>query len=208
VIQWADPLPEDSLEVLAFQRNEGVRYKVIRSYLIGLLSIRLGEEDAALQCASDIERVADSTAVWDWALDCALGIRARIAWESGSVQRALGLMENVPRESLWPGPRSEIRLRVHERYLRAELLRANGDLEHALGWYAGLVESGFLELPYLAMSHLRRAEIYDELGEREKAAHHYSRFVNLWKDCDPELRPVVNEAEARMATLLQERIAS
>ena len=38
--------------------------------------------------------------------------------------------------------------------------------------------------------------------------HHYSRFIYLWKDCDPELRPMVEDAERRLDALLQEPTAS
>ena len=36
---------------------------------------------------------------------------------------------------------------------------------------------------------------------RRKAGHYYARFVELWKDCDPELRPQVDEARRRLAKL-------
>jgi hypothetical protein len=37
-------------------------------------------------------------------------------------------------------------------------------------------------------------------GERQKAREHYARFLELWRDCDPELRPLVEEARRRMAS--------
>ena len=49
-----------------------------------------------------------------------------------------------------------------------------------------------------APSSLRRAQIYAQLGRQEEAAEHYSRFIELWKDCDEELRPLVIEAEAKL----------
>ncbi len=45
------------------------------------------------------------------------------------------------------------------------------------------------------------ADICEQLGRQEEAAEHYSRFVELWKDCDEELRPLVIEAEARLSNL-------
>src|SRR2546427_3715336 len=42
------------------------------------------------------------------------------------------------------------------------------------------------------------SQIYQRMGERAKAADHYSRFIDLWKDCDPELRPIVADAKARL----------
>jgi tetratricopeptide (TPR) repeat protein len=80
------------------------------------------------------------------------------------------------------------------------LLRAGGD-QDPLPWYASLEESMLYDRAYLAPSHLRRAEIYENLGDREKAVFHYSRFLELWKDCDDELRPQANEPEKRLERL-------
>jgi hypothetical protein len=38
-------------------------------------------------------------------------------------------------------------------------------------------------------------------GNTKSATAYYARFVDLWKDCDPELRPQVDEARARLAAL-------
>ena len=40
----------------------------------------------------------------------------------------------------------------------------------------------------------RLGELYESGSEREKAREYCSRFVDLWKNCDPELRPQVAEA--------------
>ena len=34
-----------------------------------------------------------------------------------------------------------------------------------------------------------------------KAIEHYQKFVDLWKDADPELQPKVREARARLDAL-------
>jgi hypothetical protein len=34
-----------------------------------------------------------------------------------------------------------------------------------------------------------------------KAKHHYTRFVELWQACDPELKPAVLEVKARLRQL-------
>jgi tetratricopeptide (TPR) repeat protein len=56
----------------------------------------------------------------------------------------------------------------------------------------------YVELPG-AFKHL--GQLYEARGEREKARHYYSRFVELWKESDPELRPQVAEARRRMRSL-------
>ena len=47
----------------------------------------------------------------------------------------------------------------------------------------------------------RSGEIYENLGEMDKAVENYRRFIEYWKDCDPELRPMVEDAQARLALL-------
>jgi tetratricopeptide (TPR) repeat protein len=91
-------------------------------------------------------------------------------------------------------PRPENYPKDDERFLYAELLRAAGRGDEALRWFATFPDPNGSDLAYLAPSHLRRAEILDALGRRAEAAEHYRRFVALWRDCDPELRPVVERA--------------
>jgi hypothetical protein len=57
------------------------------------------------------------------------------------------------------------------------------------------------EFVYLPLSHLRRAEICNRLGDSKGAAASYKAFIDLWSDCDPELRPVVDLATQRLAGL-------
>lgn len=56
-------------------------------------------------------------------------------------------------------------------------------------------------LAAVAPAHFRRAMLYEPLGEPAKAVEHYDRFARLWRDRDPELRPMVDSARARLAAL-------
>ena len=58
-----------------------------------------------------------------------------------------------------------------------------------------------LNRDYLAGSHKRLGELYDAKGNTVKALENYQKFVDLWKDADPELQPKVREARARIETL-------
>ncbi len=51
----------------------------------------------------------------------------------------------------------------------------------------------------------RLGELHEHQGERQTAIGYYNRFVELWKDADPELQPVVREVRARLASLVRER---
>ena len=54
---------------------------------------------------------------------------------------------------------------------------------------------------YLAGSYKRLAELYEAKGDRAKAASNYAKFIELWKNADPELQPKVQEAKRRFARL-------
>ena len=47
----------------------------------------------------------------------------------------------------------------------------------------------------------RLGELYDAKGDREKAISHLSKFVELWKNADPELQPAVADAKRRLTKL-------
>jgi tetratricopeptide (TPR) repeat protein len=44
----------------------------------------------------------------------------------------------------------------------------------------------------------RLGELYATRGDRAKARQYYGRFVDLWKDADPELQPIVADARAAL----------
>jgi Fic family protein len=45
----------------------------------------------------------------------------------------------------------------------------------------------------------RLGELYEARGDRAKVRDYYGRFVDLWKDADPELQPIVRDVRARVA---------
>ena len=51
------------------------------------------------------------------------------------------------------------------------------------------------------MTFKRIGELYDAKGDTAKAEHYYQRFVDLWKDAEPELQPKVRKARERIAEL-------
>ena len=54
---------------------------------------------------------------------------------------------------------------------------------------------------YRASSHERLGQLYEAKGNAAKAAEHYQKFIDLWKNADPELQPRVSEAKRRLAKL-------
>jgi len=57
----------------------------------------------------------------------------------------------------------------------------------------------------LASTYRRLGELYEERGEKDKATDYYGRFINLWKNADPELQPQVKEIKDRLAKLVGEK---
>jgi len=184
--------------------------RVSRPYLAGLLSVRLEDYRAAERYTAELEAYAaapDTSHFYStkWAAlahDRALSVRAHAAWKAGRPQEALTLIDQTEPERWWGalGDFALLRSRGPERYLRAELLRELGRDEEALIWYESLTGRVFLQV-YLAPTHFHRAQIYERLGNPEQAARHYRRVIEIWDDCDPPLRPMVEYAEQRLARL-------
>jgi tetratricopeptide (TPR) repeat protein len=90
------------------------------------------------------------------------------------------------------------------RYLRAEALQRVGRDREALDW----LEFGFADTPaeaaYLAPLHRLQGELYERLGDSERAGENYQRFLRFWSHCDASLQPLVAETKARLTRLAQE----
>jgi tetratricopeptide (TPR) repeat protein len=57
------------------------------------------------------------------------------------------------------------------------------------------------DVRHLAGTYKRLGELYEAKGDREKAASNYAKFIDLWKNADPELQPKVAEVRKRLARL-------
>ncbi|MGH7512246.1 MAG: protein kinase domain-containing protein [Gemmatimonadales bacterium] len=91
----------------------------------------------------------------------------------------------------------------------AKLADAAGRTDSALALYDRGISvpslSRYRYDSYRLPAALKRAgELYEAKGDRAKAADRYRRFVDLWKDADPELQPGVREVRARIARLATE----
>jgi tetratricopeptide (TPR) repeat protein len=84
-----------------------------------------------------------------------------------------------------------------------------GQTDSALVEYERLMSSPnmsryFRDAFVLAPTYQRLGELYEELGEPEKAIEYYSKFVELWRDADPELQDQVEDVRGRIARLVGE----
>jgi tetratricopeptide (TPR) repeat protein len=176
----------------------------LRLYILGLLSSRLGAEANALGYAGELERMTAPPESRALVLGLARTIRADVAGEAGRGNEALTLLDDVRGQVPFQLIRLPYFSEEHARYLRGRLLHLAGRDEEALR----LVESAFVgtpnEMHYRAPGHLLQAEIEQSLGDRAAAAEQYSKFIGLWRSCDPALRPVVEGAKTELARMVGE----
>jgi tetratricopeptide (TPR) repeat protein len=179
----------------------------LRLYLLSLLSSRLGDTTAAARFAADLEALPAPPEAAAVTRGLAQTARADAALRKGRATEALRLLDRVqgevPLELVYLKPFVTVREygQEHARYIRAEALLALRRYDEALRWFETSFQGSPAELVYLAPSHLRRAQIFESRGEREKAAAHYRAFLSLWREADPSLRATVNEANGRLARL-------
>ncbi len=179
----------------------------LRLYLLGLLSTRLGDNASALRFAEDIERATTPPEAKAVIRGLAQTVRADVALAGGRADKARDALEEVqgevPLELVSTPVYSNIRefAQEHARYLRVLTLSVREQPTEAFRWIENSFQGAPSEIAYIAPMHLQRAEIYERLGDVKKAEQHYRRFVTLWKDCDPALRPQVERARMRLTQL-------
>jgi len=200
LLRWRHPLgvPSGSTN-FSVQNRRWVPAQ--RAYLLGLVSVRLGDTAAARGYARLLDRWDGTAGDSGLAGDFAHVVRAEIALRTGALREALAQAEQIHFAFSAPIMHHTLYAGAHERFLHAELLHAVGRDEEALRWYASFPEPSGYDITYLAPAYLRRAEIEVRLGRREQARAHYRRFLRLWEGCDPGVRPLVNLGTHALAQL-------
>jgi len=168
----------------------------LQAYLTGLLSARLGDTAQVRVQLVALDGMHGS-GQGHVARDLSNVLRAELARAAGDPARAKATLEQFsfglnPRFGHWG---------MHERFLMAELLQELGRDDDALEWFLSF-PAGW-DQPWVAPAHLRAAQIYQRQGNRERAAFHYTRFINLWVNADPEFQPMVAQAREALARLSQ-----
>src|SRR5690348_8124452 len=93
-----------------------------------------------------------------------------------------------------------------------ELARAyerSGQPDSALALYERSVNTNGIGLLFdqattLAPTYRRLGELYEDRGQLDKARDYYGRFIDLWKNADPELQPLVRDVRQRLVRLTAE----
>jgi tetratricopeptide (TPR) repeat protein len=173
----------------------------IRWYYLGLLTAFNGDSSqTAVFCRNLLSKKTPHEAkslirIW------VATLQALIARGNHYDNAALELLAKEPVIMRFPFYWGPVYSTAFSRYLRAELLYRLGRNEEALNWYRSLAEIYFYDLPYRAPAAFKIAEICENAGRREEAIHEYERFLALWRDCDPEFKPMTAVAEKRLVEL-------
>ena len=162
----------------------------------------------ALRHAQALEQPAATKDPLGLLHDAALDIRALVAFSHNDPARAITLLEQAQlKASVAEAQASRLYQRSYHRFLRAEALYQLGRDEEALGWFSSFPGPGWggsIDYTHLAITHLRQGQIYERLGQPRKALEHYTKFIELWSDSEPELQPFVEDAKERSARLAGE----
>jgi len=96
-------------------------------------------------------------------------------------------------------------------FLLARAYERAGERDSAVAVYERAVTTpgytrAFEEDATLGPTYRRLGELYEERGQLDKARDYYGRFVDLWKDADPELQPLVRDVKQRLVRLTAEGV--
>ena len=179
-----------------------IQLEPLRQYAIGLLSLRLRDTTSAVVAATSLQQRARSPGATTLTRDLDRGLRARLTWQRGRPQEALRLLDSLELRDIQGDINvTPFAARANERFLRGDVLASLGRYDEALGWFASLGDGSVTEIPMRAPAHLRQAEIYERLGNRDRASWHYARAIELWRDADGIFQPAVIAARGRLASL-------
>ncbi len=196
------PPPKLIASTLSWPRTHTGLHPMLRAYIAAMSSARTGDDAGRTQQLAELDKAIDPTGPSALSKGFALSVAAERLRQQGRPAQALTELERAARKTPFvPAWTSGFVSQAYERYTRAELLHDLGRDDEALRWYSVFGDNSPYDLVYLAPSLYRQAQIYDARGQKSVAVERYKRFVELWKDADPQLQPMVASARARIATL-------
>lgn len=132
-------------------------------------------------------------------------LESEILLQEGNRRQALEVLQTVEYEVPHAVTVTPMPDQARSRILRSELEREFGSVEVAKGFLLGLDESWSpWDGMYRASVYRMLGEIAEDEGRPRDAILNYTRLLDLWQDCDPDLVPLRDEIEARRNALVNE----
>jgi tetratricopeptide (TPR) repeat protein len=169
-----------------------------QKYMLGLLAVHAKDFAAAEEAAHTLETM-QSLAGSSITTDLAMVLRAQVLAAQGNAAAALALLDK--QQLRIPAGLASIYGRAGINFFRASLLRKLNRQREALPLYDALVFYSRVEPIFAPTANLNQGQIYDDLGEKQRAIEHYEKFAEMWKTCEPELQPLVELVRARLIEL-------
>jgi tetratricopeptide (TPR) repeat protein/tRNA A-37 threonylcarbamoyl transferase component Bud32 len=168
---------------------------------LGVAYAALGRTDRARAVLAQIAQISDTVT------------RRNRQPDAHRIQAEIALTENRPRDavtefqkadSLPDGPVSEDPSVVLYNLGRA-FDKANAP-DSAMAMFEQFlhcqtIDRLYSDMVYLPLTQRRLGELYEAKGDRARAVAHYTAFVDLWKDADPDLQPQVADVRKKLAGL-------
>jgi tetratricopeptide (TPR) repeat protein len=203
IAAWVAGMPEMVLpaldEAAAAPPAETARWE---NFMLGIIAYGYalaGRTERASEMLEHMDSLAESGDFHRWAIG--EDVRAVIAIQQGNPETSL--------EHLRQAKQNEYGVvRIHSRILAGDAYAALGRLEEAVAQYTSALSSYELNFgedalwaPLLPYAHRRLGDVYLALGDTTAAIEHISAFADMWRDADPDLQPLVEEARAAVETL-------
>jgi tetratricopeptide (TPR) repeat protein/tRNA A-37 threonylcarbamoyl transferase component Bud32 len=178
---------------------------LVAHLLDGAAEARSGNIEAAQVHLDAQEKLYNSESAWEnWFYHALAGEIALAQDDAAAAETAFSAGE--PEGKIWFSMGEFIRSAINSslpfRDGPARARKAQGDLAGAIQLYSQLNQSGLdsrwtslMEPRYV----LEMARLLDETGDKDGARAEYERFLELWKDADPDL-PELKEARAYVGT--------
>jgi tetratricopeptide (TPR) repeat protein/TolB-like protein len=201
---WLDTYLQDVLPRESFA--EIPHWRAWYSFYLGLVDLKQGDIESAKSRLSEIKSYLPDVLpeYQDWITSYRHFLEAEIALAEGDAQKAVLIGEKSPPMGRWID-RTYCWL-YNVPFLGDVLARAyhqNGEIGKAITEYERFVrfnrqgeEQRLIHPKY----YFRLAELYEEKGDKTNAVKHFERFLDLWRDADPDI-PEVIEAGKRLLRL-------
>jgi hypothetical protein len=140
---------------LPFAIHNGIHVH-LRSYLLGLLAARTGDEAKALEHLASLEALDVPALNTGSVANLEASLRATIAWSRGDAAATLRALESMRAETWFQFTvGSPFLSQGWDRFMRGEALLALGRRTEAEGWFGSIAERSPIELIYRAPARQR-----------------------------------------------------
>jgi serine/threonine protein kinase/Tfp pilus assembly protein PilF len=170
----------------------------------GLIYLELDAPEQALQAAKKLKALAEkgldkrNIAAYYSLLGMIELKQKKFDPAAGNLVKAIRIMSNNPQDAFY----SDFSVMVVDRLAAAYL--SNGHLEKARESYEQILSMTYNRMDHgdiYAKSYYRLGKIYRQKGMKEKALKNYKKFIQLWQECDPQFRPLLEDAQKQVVLM-------